>query len=201
MNLFITAIGTDSGKTLVSSIFVEALNADYWKPVQAGYPRDTESVQKLVSNTKTKFHSEGYLLSAPMSPHAAAKIDNERIDISILNPPQTDNHLVIEGAGGIMVPLNDTDFVIDMPQQWKVPVVLVADLYLGSINHTLLSINELKRRGIEVLGIVFNGESNKESESIILQHSGYKRLLNLPKLQTVDKETVLQYAALLRENL
>ncbi|MEH0158558.1 dethiobiotin synthase [Limibacter armeniacum] len=201
MQFFITAIGTDSGKSLVSAIFVEALKADYWKPIQAGFPRDTDTVQALVSNKQSAFYSEAYLLSMPASPHAAASQDGERIDLSIVVPPKTSKDLIVEGAGGVLVPVNDHDFVIDMPQQWKMPVVLVSNHYLGSINHTLLTVNELKRRNIEVVGIVFNGEENKESESIILKHSGYKTLLKIPQLEKVDKETVKKYAEELRKNL
>lgn len=200
MKLFITAIGTDSGKTLVSAIFTEALQADYCKPIQAGFPRDTETVMSLVSNSKSAFFSETYLLGSPMSPHAAARIDGVHIEPWLIQLPQSENpHLVMEGAGGMLVPLNDEDFVIDLPARLGLPVVLVANLYLGSINHTLLSVNELKRRNMDVLGIIFNGHANPESERIILHHSGYRCLLRIPQLPVVDRRVVRQYAALLRE--
>ncbi len=194
MNYFVTAIGTDSGKTLVSSILVEALKADYWKPVQAGMPTDSETVQDLVSTGQTKIHPETHLLKLPASPHAAAKYEHLSIQMDDFVLPETDNEIVIEGAGGLLVPLNDQDFVIDIAVALNAPVILVANLYLGSINHTLLTIDYLKRNNIEVKGLIFNGESNPESERIIEKHSGYKVLLRLPKLGLVSKGVVQYWA-------
>src|SRR5882724_5124748 len=113
MNYFVTAIGTDSGKTFFSAILCEALQADYWKPVQAGMPRDADTVRSLLSNTVSKIHDETYLLGTPASPHAAAKRDDVTIQMQRFIIPLTHNDLVIEGAGGCLVPLNDIDFVID----------------------------------------------------------------------------------------
>ncbi|OEK01848.1 dethiobiotin synthase [Roseivirga sp. 4D4] len=194
MNYFVTAIGTDSGKTLVSSILVEALKADYWKPVQAGMPTDSETVQSLITNDQSKIHPETHLLKLPASPHAAAKYEHLSIQMDDFVLPETDNEIVVEGAGGLLVPLNDEDFVIDIAVSLNIPVILVANLYLGSINHTLLTIDYLKRNNIEVKGLVFNGESNPESERIIEKHSGYKVLLRLPKLGLVSKEVVQYWA-------
>lgn len=201
---FITAIGTDSGKTLASAIIVEALKADYWKPVQCGEPRDTDAVKGLVSNSETQFHAEAYFLKKPASPHDAAKEEGIEIDIKKFQTSYSKlptSNLIIEGAGGLLVPLNDTDFVIDIPQQLNVPVILVANLYLGSINHTLLTINELKRRKIEVTGIIFNGEPNPESERIILHHSGYKKLLHILPEKEITKKVVKKYATELNFSL
>jgi len=194
MNYFVTAIGTDSGKTLLSAILVEALKADYWKPVQAGEPGDTETVQSLVSNELTKFHPETHRLKLPASPHAAAKYEHKAISIVDFQLPLTDNELVVEGAGGVLVPLNDQDYVIDMAKTLKTEVVLVANLYLGSINHTLLTVEYLKANKIPVKGIVFNGDANPESEDIILKKSGYKVLLHLPKLSLINKEIIKYWA-------
>ena len=194
MNYFVTAIGTDSGKTLVSSILVEALKADYWKPVQAGFPTDTDTVKGLVSNSISNIHQEAHLLKMPASPHAAAKYEHLGIQMSDFVLPETSNDLIIEGAGGVLVPLNDENFVIDIAKQFETPVILVANLYLGSINHTLLTIDYLKRHRIPVKGIIFNGDANEESERIIEHHAGYKVLLRLPKLGLVNK-TVVQYWA------
>ena len=201
MKIFITAIGTDCGKTIVSSIFTEALHADYWKPIQAGLPRDTDVVKSLVSNKASFFFSEAYLLKHPESPHSAAKKENIIIQLDTIVPPKTDRDLIIEGAGGMLVPLNDTDYVIDIAQRLNAPTVLVANIYLGSINHTLLSVQELKRRGLEILGIIFNGEENVASEEIILQKSGYKRLLRIKKEKEINKEIIKRYAWELKENL
>jgi dethiobiotin synthetase len=198
MNYFVTAIGTDCGKTLFSAILCEALKADYWKPVQAGFPRDSDTVKSLLSNNVTHFHPETYLLNTPASPHAAAKIDGVTIDLNTFSLPQTEKDLIIEGAGGCLVPLNDDDFVISLAKKFKAEVILVSNLYLGSINHTLLSADYLKRNNFPVKGIVFNGPSNPESERIILKHTGYRCLLQINQEETVTNETVMKYANQLR---
>ncbi|MCE7994592.1 MAG: dethiobiotin synthase [Roseivirga sp.] len=194
MQYFVTAIGTDSGKTLVSAILTEALSADYWKPVQAGEPTDTERVKELVSNSYTTFHKEAFKLKMPASPHAAAKAEGLSLSVEEIGLVQTENDLVIEGAGGVMVPINDLEFVIDIARQPDTELILVADLYLGSINHTLLTVDYLKRNDFKVKGIVFNGDVNEESERIIEMHSGYKVLLHLPKLGMINPEIVRYWA-------
>ena len=199
MNYFVTAIDTDSGKTMVSAILCEVLQADYWKPVQAGLPRDADTVQKLVSNNTTIF-PEAYLLKTPASPHAAAALDGITIKLSGFIVPPTKNDLVIEGAGGCLVPLNDTDFVIDLVAKVAYAVILVADLYLGSINHTLLTVEALRKRNVRVKGIIFNGQPNPESERIILHHSGLRCLLRITREETIYQYTVKRYAYLLKEN-
>ena len=194
MNYFVTAIGTDSGKTVVSAIITQALEADYWKPVQAGMPRDTATVQTLVNNGTSNFHQEQYLLNTPASPHAAAKIDEVNIDLNRFKLPDTGNDLVIEGAGGVLVPLNDQDFVIDLATKFQAQIILVANLYLGSINHTLLTVEALKQRQLPVKGLIFNGPPNPESESIILKHSGYHCLLKIPQEPIIDTTVIKKYA-------
>lgn len=200
MNYFVTAIGTDSGKTFLSAILCEALQADYWKPVQAGMPRDSDTVRSLLSNSVSKIHDEAYLLHTPASPHAAAKKDNVSIQLEKFVVPQAQNDLVIEGAGGCLVPLNEVDFVIDLAKKFNAKVILVSNLYLGSINHTLLSAEYLQKNKFDVKGIIFNGESNPESEEIILKYTGYKCLLRIGKEQEVSKEVVKKYAQLLKKN-
>jgi dethiobiotin synthetase len=200
MNYFVTAIDTDSGKTLVSAILSEMLEADYWKPVQAGLPRDSETVKALISNTKTRIHPEQYLLKTPASPHASAKIDRININLSDFKLPVADN-LVIEGAGGCLVPLNENDFVIDLIQKLGAPVIVVADLYLGSINHTLLTLEALKARKLPIKGLIFNGDSNPESERIILKHhSSLRFLLHIKKEPAIKADVVKTYAAKLKSN-
>jgi dethiobiotin synthetase len=200
MNLFVTAIDTDSGKTLVSAILCEALQADYWKPIQAGSPRDSETVRKLVSNRLTKIHDEKYLLKTPASPHAAANIDGITISLNELKLPETKNRLIIEGAGGCLVPLNDENFVIDLVPNLQAELILVADLYLGSINHTLLTVEALKHRAVPVRGIIFNGESNPESERIILHHAKLPCLLRIKKESVIDAAVVKKYASMFNQN-
>ena len=199
VNYFITAIGTDSGKTLAAAILCKALGADYWKPVQAGLPRDSEVIKNLVPDCA--IHPEAYLLTTPASPHAAAKIDGVEIDLNKFTVPTTNNSLVIEGAGGCLVPLNDHDFVIDIPKKLKLPIVLVANLYLGSINHTLLTINYLKQHNFDVKGIIFNGKSNPESERIILKHSDYHVIWHIKEEVEINEEVVAMYAEKIKQKI
>lgn len=194
MNYFVTGIDTDSGKTLVSAILCEALKADYWKPVQAGLPLDRETVKGLISDPSITFHDEQYFLKFPASPHAAAKLEDIRIEMDCFVLPQTEKTLVIEGAGGCLVPLNNENFVIELAARFQCQVVLVADLYLGSINHTLLTVSELRRRQLPVKGIIFNGERNPQSEEIILQHADMRCLLRIEKEKEITREVVRTYA-------
>lgn len=142
---FITGIGTEVGKTIASAIVTEAMGADYWKPIQAGDLKNSDShkVKKLVSNTDSHFFDNSYALNTPMSPHAAAEIDGIEIDLKMIKRPVTEKALVIEGAGGLMVPLNNKEVIADIISKEDV-VILVSRHYLGSINHTLLSIEALK---------------------------------------------------------
>ena len=199
MNYFVTAIGTDSGKTLVSAILCKALNADYWKPVQAGFPRDADTIKGLIPDCT--IHPESYLLNTPASPHAAAKIDGIEISLEKMLLPKTNNSLIIEGAGGCLVPLNDKDFVIDIAQKFNSPIILVANLYLGSINHTLLTVELLKQRKLPVAGIIFNGKSNPESERIILRHSGYKTIWHVKDEPEINSETIASYAEKIKQKI
>ncbi len=194
--IFVTGIGTDVGKTVVSSVLVEALKADYWKHVQTGsfFSTDTVKVQKWISNSESKVHPEAYLLKQYMSPHAAAELENTEIDLSTINIPNISNTLVIEGAGGLLVPLNRKEFMIDMIQKFDAEVVLVIQNYLGSINHTLLSVEALKSRGLKILGMVFNGPPHQLSEDIILEHTGLKLLGRINKETELNKEVIARYA-------
>jgi len=200
MNFFVTGIDTDSGKTLASAILCEAWQADYWKPIQAGFPRDAHTVSDLLSNSKSRIHDEAYLLNTAASPHASARIDGISLRVDSIHPPSTDNTLVIEGAGGCLVPLNDHEFVVDLVKHCRAQLVLVADLYLGSINHTLLTVEAIKKRNLLVKGIIFNGDSNPESERIILRHSGFPQLLHIEKEKSITRAVVRKYALKLKAN-
>lgn len=200
MNYFVTAIDTDSGKTLVSAILCEALEADYWKPVQAGLPRDSQTVKSLVTNTRSIVHPEAFLLKTPASPHASAKRDGVTITLESMKLPETTQDLVIEGAGGCLVPLNDQDLVIDLINRFHAEAILVADLYLGSINHTLLTIEALRSRNLPIRGIIFNGESNAESERIILLRSGLRCLLRIDHERHIHPGIVKQYSKVLKSH-
>jgi dethiobiotin synthetase len=194
-NYFVTGIGTNIGKTIVSAILTEALETDYWKPIQAGDLdfSDSLKVESLISNTKTKIHPEAYRLNKPMSPHAAAKLDNITIDLEKIELPKTTNNLIIEGAGGLMVPLNNKDLIIDLIKKLDVEVILVSQNYLGSINHTLLSLESLKVRNLKVKGVIFNGNPNLETENYILNYSGAKYLGRINEHQQINQEVVLSY--------
>lgn len=191
---FVTAIGTDSGKTLVSAILTQALHADYWKPIQSGNPKDADRIAQLISNSKTKIHESAYFFEKPASPHDAAASENRNIHLDQVLLPQTTNHLVIEGAGGVLVPLNNTDFVIDIAQKLDCELILVSNLYLGSINHTLLTFRELERRNLSIKGIIFNGNSNKASQEIILKHTRLPCLLEIDQHAHIDQELIGKYA-------
>ena len=192
MQFFITGIGTEIGKTIVSAIVTEYLQADYWKPVQSGdlHWTDTMKVQSLVSNTKSVFHPERHRLNAPLSPHASAALDGVQIKLSDFTLPVTSNHLVVEGAGGLMVPLNEHEVLLDLIQQLQIPVILVSRNYLGSINHTLLSFEALQRRNIPIAGIVFNGEPNPASESFIENYTQLPVLFRVGNLDDITPESI-----------
>lgn len=202
MKLFITGIGTDVGKTIASTIVVEALEADYWKPIQAGDldNSDTQKVKSKVKSQKGKFHPNGYALNTPASPHYAAAIDGIVIDLKKIIEPKTENHLVIEGAGGVLVPLNDTDCVIDLIQK-DYKVIVVSRHYLGSINHTLLTFEALKSRKITVAGIIFSGDENNPTEEIILKKTGAKCIGRIENEPYFDQNVISYYADLFKENL
>lgn len=198
---FITGISTEVGKTIASAIITEALEADYWKPIQSGdlAYSDTHKVEKLISNTKTVFHPNAYSLQTPMSPHASAEIDGIRIEIDNIKEPSTKNNLVIEGAGGLLVPLNDKNTLLDiLKPDYK--IIVVSRHYLGSINHTLLTVNYLKERGFDV-AILFSGNEHPTTEDII------KRMTNVPVIGRIDEEpyfdknVIKEYANLFKDKL
>lgn len=196
--IFITGIGTDVGKTIVSAIVTEALQADYWKPIQAGFETGTDALQvsNLISNTTTVIHSEAYKLQMPASPHIAARKENIKINLqSIVNlKPSTLNlQLVVEGAGGIMVPLNDQEFVVDLIEKLNAKVILVSRNYLGSINHSLLTAQLCKQRNLDVLGWIFN-DTYLNYEDEIVEWSGYPKIGSIPFSTCINKAFIKQQA-------
>ena len=195
-NIFVTGIGTDIGKTVVSAILTEALQADYWKPVQSGSVELTDSrrVQSLISNARSAFHPEAYLLQEPLSPHQAAALEGVSIDLGAIRLPQTPNRLVVEGAGGLYVPLSDEHLIVDLIQHLHLPVVVVSTNYLGSINHTLLTLEALRNRRIQVVGLIFNGEPNPASEDYILKYSGVRKLLSVLPEPELTPAVIRRYA-------
>jgi dethiobiotin synthetase len=202
MKLFVTGISTDVGKTLSAAIITEALEADYWKPIQAGDldNSDSHKIRTLVSNPKSKIFENSYALRTPASPHLAAAIDGVEIDSAKIIEPKTKNHLVIEGAGGILVPINDHETVADMIRP-DYKIVVVSRHYLGSINHTLLTVEALRNRNHAVAGIIFSGDENKSTESIILSKTGAKYIGRIENEPYFDRNVVSEYASLFRETL
>lgn len=193
--LIIAGIGTDVGKTIVSSIVAESLKACYWKPVQAGDLDNSDSKKVANYTSNVEVLKERFCLTEPMSPHAAARIDNVVMEIHDFEIPSVDRNLIIEGAGGLMVPINDEGLTyLDIFEKWGIPLILVSRHYLGSINHTLMSIDILKSRNIPVEGIIFVGDENKETESIILNTSGLKMIARIPIAKTITKEFIQEQA-------
>ncbi len=202
-HIIVAGIGTEIGKTVVSAVLVEALRADYWKPIQSGGldDSDTDAVKRLIRNPVSRFHPEAYRLTQPLSPHAAAEIDNVVIEMDRLEAPETDNALVIELAGGLMVPLNNHQLNIDLVEKLGLPVVLVSQNYLGSINHTLLSVDACRTRSIPLLGIMFNGPSVETTETFILNYTGLPCVGRIGQEQRITPEVIHRYADLLLPGL
>ena len=199
---FITGIGTDVGKTIASAIVVEALKADYWKPIQAGdlENSDTHKVQELIGNTTSHFFPNSYALQTPMSPHAAAAIDGVTIKASDIQTPETSNYLVIEGAGGLLVPINDEETITDLIKP-EYKVIVISRHYLGSINHSLMTLELLQQKGHSIAGIIFNGDPHPSTEEIILKMSGVKMLGRIHEESKITKEVIAKYAAKFPETL
>lgn len=198
---FITGISTEVGKTIASTIITEALEADYWKPIQSGdlAYSDTHKVEKLISNKKTVFHPNAYGLKTPMSPHASAEIDGVTIDITKIIEPSTKNNLVIEGAGGLLVPLNDKNTLLDILKP-NYKIIVVSRHYLGSINHTLLTVNYLKERGFDV-SILFSGNEHPTTERIIKEMTNVPIIGRIEEEPYFDKNVIKEYANLFKNKL
>ena len=192
--IFVTGTSTEVGKTLAAAIITEALQADYWKPIQAGDLNNSDShkIAALISNKKTQIHPNSYALNTPMSPHAAAEIDGLSIQLNKIKEPLTTNHLVIEGAGGLLVPLNDTETILDLLQP-NYKVVVVSRHYLGSINHTLLTIGWLQKAGFKP-ALIFSGDPHPTTEAIILKKTGVGLVGRIKNEKKINKQTIKKYA-------
>jgi dethiobiotin synthetase len=190
--LFVTGIGTNVGKTVISAILTQKLQADYWKPIQAGDLNNTDSmkVSQWVDNTISTIHPEAYRLTQPMSPHTAADRDGININLKDIISAETTRNLIIEGAGGLMVPLNKNDLVVDMISHFQAEAVLVSRHYLGSINHTILSIEALRSRNIPITGIIFNGDDNRDTESIIKSVCVVPILGRIPDIDNLNQHSI-----------
>ncbi len=199
---FVTGISTEVGKTVVSAIITEALQTDYWKPIQAGELActDTDKVENWVSNSKSRFFEPAFSLLTAMSPHAAAEIDDIKIALAEIKRPQTKNKLVIEGAGGLLVPINKTQTMIDLIQPTD-KVIVVSKHYLGSINHTLLTIEALRNRSLNIFGIVFNGDENITTERIIAEITQVPILGRIENEPYINHHVISEYAEKLKNKL
>ena len=202
MNYFITGIGTNVGKTIVSAILTEALKADYWKPIQSGTNEglDSMTIKELISNTKTNIHPESYLLTEPLSPHMAAKIDGVSIELEHIQLPvklsevEADYHLIIEGAGGLMVPINNKHYVIDLAKKFDCEIILVISNYLGCINHSLLTIDYLIKNNFKIKAFIFNGDFNVEVKESISNYAPNIKNIDIPLMTLINKKNIQSIA-------
>ncbi len=198
MNYFVTAIGTDSGKSVVSALLTSVLDYAYWKPIQAGEPADSDYIRQLV--LQAKIYPETYKLNTACSPHESARIDGVEVELDKFHVPQTEN-LIIEGAGGVFVPINHkNELIIDLIEVVRAECVVVSNHYLGSINHTLLTIKALQDKGIKIKGIIFNGAENKATESVILAHSNVPFLFRIDQEKQIDADFIKKYAPLVKKS-
>ncbi len=189
---FLTGIGTDVGKTVVSAILCELLQATYWKPIQSGdlQNSDSKKIQEWLNNT-VEIIPEAHLFSEALSPHVASKIDGVSINPAMLNLPKTTGNLIVEGAGGWLVPINEAGITFaDLAEQWNIPIILVSRHYLGSINHTLLTIESIRSRNVNIHGIIYVGEPLPDTCEIIEKITGVKILFSVPLFDKVDTDTI-----------
>jgi len=195
-SIIVAGIGTEIGKTLISAILTQALQADYWKPIQSGNPEDADAlfIKKMTRLPHLKVWDSAYVLSQPLSPHTAAEIDGVTIELEKIQLPQTQNSLVVELAGGILVPINNQQTNLDLIKKLNLPVLLVSKNYLGSINHTLLTYQIIKDSQIPIMGIVFNGPSNPSGEKFILNYTQLPVVLRVQQEEEITSETILKYA-------
>jgi dethiobiotin synthase len=189
-HIFITGTDTGVGKTIVSAILTAGLEATYWKPIQCGLRErtDSEIVRDATGLSEVHFIEETYKLSQPLSPHAAAEHDQVRIDLSHFHIPEEvlASNLIVEGAGGVMVPLNENEFMIDLMKRLNMPVILVARSSLGTINHTILSLNALQSHGLEVLGVVMNGPKNLSNKEALEKYGNIRVLAEIEPIDDIN---------------
>jgi dethiobiotin synthetase len=208
--IFITGIGTGVGKTVVAAIITEALQAAYWKPIQAGFDEGTDAltVKDLISNTESIIYPEVYKLQLPASPHIAAREENITVNIDAIYQRYSQlathnshhSHLIVEGAGGLLVPLNNNEFISDLIKKLEARVILVSRNYLGSINHSLLTAAICKINNIDIIGWIFN-DQYMHYEQEIERWSGYKKIGSIPAATTIDKAFIAKQAMLIKDQL
>lgn len=192
--IVVTGTDTDVGKTIFAAALAAALGGSYWKPIQAGLAgeTDTDVVRRLARLTEARIVPEAYRLTMAASPHLAAEAEGIEVDLERLALPASIRvrPLIVEGAGGILVPLNRRHLQIELFARWRAPVMLIASTRLGTINHSLLSIEALRARGVPLLGIAFVGAENSEVERTIADIGGVRRIGRLPHLDPLDADTL-----------
>ncbi|SDI97162.1 dethiobiotin synthase [Chryseobacterium jejuense] len=199
MKLFITGIGTEIGKTVCSAILVQYFKADYWKPVQSGDLHYTDSHKIKAWTDDTLCHPETYRLKLAASPHQSARAENRQINLDDFQLPETQNALIVEGAGGLMVPLSDDTFMIDLIEKLKLSTALVVRNYLGCINHTLLSIMALQQKNITLEYLIFNGNFPEDTERVISNFiTKETKIIKIPEIESSDKEHITAIAKQLK---
>ena len=193
-SLIVCGTDTDVGKTVVSSLLVQGLNAIYWKPIQSGIEdgSDTDRIRKLLNLSQERWIPEVYKFQSAVSPHWAAEIDNEIVNPNLLKLPNVRSPLIIETAGGLMVPLNRQFLQIDQLKTWDLEVILVARSGLGTINHTLLSIEALRKRHIKILGLILNGPLHKDNPKTLIEFGGVPIIAQLPMLETLNSKALIE---------
>ncbi len=196
MSIVITGIHTGIGKTICSAVICQALGYDYFKPIQAGDLEMSDSItlKNLVSNSQCMIHPESYRLQIPASPHYAAEQEGITIEKEKIVLPQTQNNLLVETAGGVMSPLTKNFLNLDLIAHFALPVILVSNNYLGSINHTLMSFLALQSKNIDIKGIVFSGEKNEASESFILEYTQLPLLFSIPQFVDINSQSIARFA-------
>ena len=192
LKFIICGTDTDVGKTLISSFFVRGLKSFYWKPIQSGIETETDSqsILRLSGIKKEKILKEAYIFEKPVSPHWAAEIDRKKIDINLLNVPTIDGSIVIETAGGLMVPITRNFLQIDQIRKWNLPVIIVCRSSLGTLNHTLLTVEALKKRNIKILGLIINGEKHLDNPKTLREFSKLPIIAEFPRLNNIDKNNL-----------
>jgi dethiobiotin synthetase len=192
LRLIVTGTDTGIGKTVFSAALTDALGAYYWKPIQSGLTEETDSetVLRLGRIPPQRILREAWKLKTPVSPHLSAEIDGVTIDPYALEPPATDSPLIIEGAGGLLVPLTRRETFADVFARWQIPVFLCSRTGLGTINHTLLSLEAMRQRRIPILGIAFIGDAQPETQQIIAEMGKVRVLGRLPRLQPLTPDTL-----------
>jgi dethiobiotin synthetase len=202
--IFVTGIGTGVGKTFISAIVARALEADYWKPIQAGFDEGTDSewVAGMLAGTQSVIHPEVYKLAMPASPHIAAREEGKRINIDEITKkiPAISRTLLIEGAGGLLVPLNESEFVADLIKALDAKVILVSRNYLGSINHSLLTARVCREMQIPVIGWIFNDQYLNYEEEIV-KWSNFPRIASVPYSDNINGTFINSQAAAISKHL